>query len=85
MRALFLSNDDEAFVKLGEACHFIADKWTLKPRIDIKHFQYESDIEACSFQDDNHFTQEINHRLFHPKPKLTIKIYCALQKSFSTT
>ena len=72
-RALFLNNDDEAFVKLGEACHFIADKWTLKPRIDVKHFQYEDSIESCSFQDDSQFTQEIEQSVIPSKSKVYYK------------
>ena len=72
-RALFLNNDDEAFVKLGEACHFIADKWTLKPRIDVKHFQYEESIESCSFQDDDKFAQEIEQSVIPSKSKVYYK------------
>ncbi len=56
-RALFLENDDEAFVKLGEVCHFLADKWTLRPRIDIKHLEWESEIESDSFENDERFLE----------------------------
>jgi hypothetical protein len=62
-RALFLENDDEAFVKLGEACHFLADKWTLRPRVDIKHFEWESKIESCIFKNDVHFQIEIRESI----------------------
>jgi hypothetical protein len=68
-RALLLNNDDEAFVKLGEALHFIADKWTLKPRIDIKHLQYESDIESKDIQDNNQFIKEIQQSIIPSKSK----------------
>lgn len=68
-RALYLNNDDEAFVKLGEACHFIADKWTLRPRTDDKHFQWESKIETCEIQKDTQFAKELREAVIPSKAK----------------
>jgi len=45
-RAMFLKDDDEAFVKLGEALHYIADQWTLRPRTRDKHTKWEGQIET---------------------------------------
>jgi hypothetical protein len=69
-RALFLENDDEAFIKLGEACHFLADKWTLRPRIDIKHFKWESEIESASFENDQQFLKELRKSPITSKAKI---------------
>jgi len=45
-RAMFLKDDDEAFVKFGEALHYIADQWTLRPRTRDKHTKWEEQIET---------------------------------------
>jgi hypothetical protein len=36
-RRLFLKGDDECFYRLGIALHYIADRWTLRPRMAEKH------------------------------------------------
>jgi len=36
-RRLFLLGDDECYHRLGIALHFIADKWSLRPRMKDKH------------------------------------------------
>src|SRR3989304_6960038 len=69
-RALFVENDDEAFVRLGEACHFLADKWTLRPRIDIKHLEWESEIESGSFENDEQFLEGLRKTSIPSKAKI---------------
>lgn len=51
-RALFLKGDDEAFVKLGEALHYTADRWTLRPRARDKHTAWEQEIEGQDIESD---------------------------------
>ena len=83
-RALFLNNDDEAFIKLGESCHFIADKWTLKPRNDIEHSKYESSIEFYNFKDDDQFSQKIANSNIPSKAKVYYeKLHAATKELLS--
>ena len=58
-RGLFLSGDDEAYVKLGEALHYIADGWTTRPRTSDAHTQWEVEINKCNIEKGPQFEKTI--------------------------
>jgi len=58
-RRLFLEIDDECFSTLGNALHYIADRWTLRPRLGDKHTQWENAISFAQILDDQQLEEEI--------------------------
>ena len=68
-RALYLKGDDEAFVKLGEAMHYIADGWTLRPSVSEKHTQWEFEIDKCRIESDEEFRETISRANIPSKEK----------------
>jgi len=44
-RKQFLSNDDKCYAELGNALHYIEDRWALRPRIADKHTEWEVKID----------------------------------------
>ena len=68
-RALYLKGDDEAFVKLGEALHYVADKWTLRPRMANKHTEWEMEIDKCKIMDNAQFKRELTDAVTPAKTK----------------
>jgi len=51
-RKHFLQNDDECFHDLGIALHYIADRWTLRPRISEEHTEWERQIDSAMKNDE---------------------------------
>ena len=47
-RKLFLEKDDECYMRLGIALHYIQDGWTSKPRTGDKHTAWEQLIQEQS-------------------------------------
>ena len=59
-RDLFLQEDDESYHFLGIALHYIADRWTLRPRLSDKHTEWEKEIENNSIVEDSKLKQAIS-------------------------
>jgi len=58
-RRLYIQDDDECFACLGNALHYIADKWTLRPRLGDKHTRYEHQINSLPILDDKQLEEAI--------------------------
>ena len=58
-RNMFLAIDDECYADLGIALHYLADKWTLKPRTADAHTKWERLISQSQILDDASFLNEI--------------------------
>jgi hypothetical protein len=58
-RQQFLQDNDECFYRLGIALHYIADKWTLKPRIADKHTEWEIAIDKMPIVNDAELAKAI--------------------------
>jgi len=65
-RARYLENDDECYSVLGIALHYIQDMWTLSPRIEDKHTEWEKRIHLSPILDKSKLKKEIE-RLVLPK------------------
>ena len=52
-RNSYLQGDDECFHFLGIALHYIADRWTLRPRLSDKHTEWEKAIDNNPIVDDS--------------------------------
>lgn len=59
-RRLYLESDDECFHRLGIALHYIADKWTLRPRLADKHTKWERIIDKAPIVDDSKLKEVIS-------------------------
>ena len=59
-RRLYLESDDECFHRLGVALHYIADKWTLRPRMSDKHTEWERKIDTMPIIDDSKLKEAIS-------------------------
>jgi len=44
-RIMYLESNDECYYHLGQALHYIQDKWTLRPRIADAHTRWEQEID----------------------------------------
>lgn len=51
-RNMFLKDDDECYVELGIALHYLEDRWTLRPRLAEKHTDWENQIDISPLLDD---------------------------------
>ena len=60
-RKFYLQNDDEYFFRLGVVLHYIADSWTLRPRISEKHTEWEKQIEKAPILDDSQLEEAIKN------------------------
>jgi hypothetical protein len=78
-RGLFLSGDDEAYVKLGEALHYIADGWTTRPRTSDAHTRWEVEINKCNIEKEPQFEKTI---LKSTIPTGSQEFYQGLSRSF---
>jgi hypothetical protein len=58
-RRSYLQGDDECFHFLGIALHYIADRWTLRPRLSDKHTEWEKNIDNAPILDDSKLKQAI--------------------------
>jgi len=58
-RKLYLEKDDECFFRLGVALHYIADRWTYRPRTSEKHNEWEELIEKAPILDNSQLEEVI--------------------------
>jgi hypothetical protein len=77
-RGLFLSGDDEAYVKLGEALHYIADGWTTRPRTSDAHTQWEVEMDKCDIENEAQLSKTI---LKSTIPTGSLEFYQGLSRS----
>jgi len=73
-RKLYLKNDDECYFRLGVALHYIADSWTLRPRISDKHTKWEEQIEKMPILDDSQLEEVIKNSIM---PSKEVELYLA--------
>jgi len=66
-RKLYVQNDDECFASLGNALHYIQDRWTMRPRLSDKHTKWEESINLAPILDDSQLENEIKQALLPTK------------------
>ena len=66
-RRKFSQEDDECFIELGVALHYIQDKWTMRPRIGDKHTKYERSMKYAVILSNNEFEELIKKANFPTK------------------
>lgn len=71
-RKLYIQNDDECFAHMGNALHYIEDRWTMRPRLSDKHTKWEESINQAPILDDSQLENVIRGALL---PKKAEKAY----------
>jgi len=80
-RRLFLQGDDECFSTLGNALHYIEDRWTMRPRLEDKHTRWEYMINSAPLLDDQQLEEQIKKTMFPTKAEQAYLVFLdALKK-----
>jgi len=66
-RKLYVQDDDECFARLGNALHYIQDRWTMRPRLSDKHTKWEESINLAPILDDSQLENAIKQALLPTK------------------
>jgi hypothetical protein len=78
-RETFLKGNDECYVQLGIACHYIQDVWVAKPGGGPKHSKWEREINGARILDRSKFEKAIRSA---PIPNNTKDGYFFVFKAF---